>query len=176
MAQQTISSGAGVYWDDEKDKINSNFTEVYNHTTNTSNPHSVDEDDILPSQTGNSGKYLTTDGTNSSWGTVSATGMSWSVVSTATNAVTGNGYLVDCSGGTVTVTLPSSPSAGNIVAVIDGSSDSGTNNITIARNGSNIEGAASNMTIDKDGYGVTLVYMNATRGWVRVYEVNTVNF
>lgn len=30
----------------------------------------------LPSQTGNSGKYLTTDGTNPSWGTVS-TGMTW---------------------------------------------------------------------------------------------------
>lgn len=29
-------------------------------------------DDVLPSQTGNSGKYLTTDGTNSSWGSISA--------------------------------------------------------------------------------------------------------
>lgn len=28
-AQQTILSGAGVYWTDEKDKINSNFTELY---------------------------------------------------------------------------------------------------------------------------------------------------
>lgn len=30
---------------------------------------------IVPSQTGNSGKYLTTDGTSSSWGTISAGGM-----------------------------------------------------------------------------------------------------
>lgn len=30
---------------------------------------------VVPSQTGNSGKYLTTDGTNSSWGTISAGGM-----------------------------------------------------------------------------------------------------
>lgn len=30
---------------------------------------------VVPSQTGNSGKYLTTDGTTSSWGTVSAGGM-----------------------------------------------------------------------------------------------------
>jgi hypothetical protein len=30
---------------------------------------------VVPSQTGNSGKYLTTDGTTSSWGTISAGGM-----------------------------------------------------------------------------------------------------
>lgn len=30
---------------------------------------------VVPSQTGNSGKYLTTDGTNSSWGTISAGGL-----------------------------------------------------------------------------------------------------
>lgn len=29
-AQQTISSGSGVYWSAEKDKINANFTELYN--------------------------------------------------------------------------------------------------------------------------------------------------
>jgi len=33
-----------------------------------------DVDSILPTQTGNSGKYLTTDGTNSSWATVSGSG------------------------------------------------------------------------------------------------------
>jgi hypothetical protein len=37
---------------------------------NASNPHSITADGILPSQTGNSGKFLTTDGTNSSWGAV----------------------------------------------------------------------------------------------------------
>lgn len=36
-------------------------------------PTSVD--DLGPSQTGNSGKYLTTDGTNASWGTVSSGGL-----------------------------------------------------------------------------------------------------
>ena len=28
-AQQTVSSGTGVYWSTEKDKINANFTELY---------------------------------------------------------------------------------------------------------------------------------------------------
>jgi len=39
----------------------------------------------LPSQTGNSGKYLTTDGTNKSWATVS-TGLNWTPRLGATNA------------------------------------------------------------------------------------------
>ena len=40
------------------------------HIANTNNPHQIDETDILPSQTGNSGKYLTTDGSSSSWAAV----------------------------------------------------------------------------------------------------------
>jgi hypothetical protein len=34
-------------------------------------------DDLIPSQTGNSGKYLTTDGTNLSWATVSGSGLTY---------------------------------------------------------------------------------------------------
>ena len=37
------------------------------HYNNTSNPHSVTANQVLPSQTGNSGKYLSTNGTNTSW-------------------------------------------------------------------------------------------------------------
>ena len=37
---------------------------------------------VVPSQTGNSGKYLTTDGTNSSWGTISAGG--WTQLASGT--------------------------------------------------------------------------------------------
>jgi hypothetical protein len=43
-----------------------------NHTGNTSNPHQVTADQVLPSQSSNSGKYLTTNGTTASWGTVTA--------------------------------------------------------------------------------------------------------
>lgn len=39
------------------------------HIANTGNPHSTTGDQVLPDQTGNSGKALTTDGTNCSWGT-----------------------------------------------------------------------------------------------------------
>ena len=53
-------------------------------------------------------------------------------------AVSGDGYFVNTSGGVVTVTLPASPSAGDIVSIKDYAGTAATNNITIGRNGSKI--------------------------------------
>ena len=73
------------------------------------------------------------------------------------------------------MTAPGTPSENEAFGVLClGSSE--TNNITINRNGSNIEGAASNFVIDTNRYGATFVYSNATHGWVRVHEINTVNW
>ena len=41
-----------------------------------------------------------------------------------------------------------------------------SNNLTIARNGSNILGAASNLVVSVNSSAFTLVYVNATRGWI----------
>ena len=84
---------------------------------------------------------------------------------TATN---GDGFFVDTTSQAITVTLPSSPSAGNIVAVADYAGTAGTNAITIARNGSPIEGSTEDATLDTDRDTVTLVYVDATQGWVAV--------
>ena len=54
--------------------------DIQTHLSSTSNPHSVTADQVLPTQTGNSGKYLTTDGTNSSWGTVSGGAATWGTI------------------------------------------------------------------------------------------------
>ena len=80
-------------------------------------------------------------------------------------AVNGKGYFVDTSGGAITVTLPASPSAGDIVSISDYANTSQTNNITVARNGSNIEGSATNLTIENNGIALTFVYVDGTRGW-----------
>lgn len=48
--------------------------QIDTHIANTSNPHSVTANQVLPSQSGNSGKFLTTDGSNTSWETVSGGG------------------------------------------------------------------------------------------------------
>jgi hypothetical protein len=81
-------------------------------------------------------------------------------------AVSGNGYFVNTTSGAITVTLPATPSAGDIVAVKDYANTADTNNITIARNGSNIDGTADNPAIANEGGSITLVYVDATKGWL----------
>ena len=83
-------------------------------------------------------------------------------------AVSGEGYFVNTTSGAVTVTLPSSPSAGAIVAIKDYANTADTNNITIDRNGSNIDGTAENPIIANEGGSVILVYADATKGWLVV--------
>ena len=75
-------------------------------------------------------------------------------------AVSGDGYFVNTTSGAVTVTLPASPSAGDIVSVSDYNGTAATNAITIARNGSNINGDASDYTITKGDSAVTFVYVD----------------
>ena len=50
----------------------------------------------------------------------------------------GNGYFINTSGGAITVTLPSSPSAGDIVSFKDYGGTFACNALTIARGGSKI--------------------------------------
>ncbi len=80
-------------------------------------------------------------------------------------AVSGEGYFVNTTSGTVTATLPSSPSVGDIVAIKDYANTADTNVITIARNGSNIDGGTTNPFIENEGGAATLVYGDATKGW-----------
>ena len=90
-------------------------------------------------------------------------GTDWqTVVTSDTTMVSGRGYIVDSSGGTKTMTLPSSPSAGDFVEVFQ----SGANEVTIARGGSNIKGAAENQTLS-NGSSMKLIYSSsATIGWI----------
>ena len=83
-------------------------------------------------------------------------------------SVSGEGYFVDTGSGEIDVTLPSSPAAGDIVAVSDYAKNFGTNNCIMLRNGSNIQGAASNLTLDAEGLAMTFVYADATKGWIVV--------
>jgi hypothetical protein len=61
-----------------------------------------------------------------------------------------------------TITLPLSPSAGNEVVIMVGN----YTGVVVARNGSNIMGLAENMTLDAAYAAITLIYVDATRGWV----------
>jgi hypothetical protein len=81
-------------------------------------------------------------------------------------AVSGNGYFVNTTSGAVTMTLPATPSAGDIVSVKDYAGTFGTNNLTIARNGSNLDGNAGDRTVSTDFQNFTMVYVDGTQGWI----------
>lgn len=95
----------------------------------------------------------------------SATTSGWQAVTSAHNAADGQKLLVDTTGGAITVTLPSSPSVGDEVIIRDSERNSETNDITVARNGSNIGGLAEDMTFGINGMQVHLVYASAGEGW-----------
>ena len=105
---------------------------------------------------------LYSDGTNINSGLLTK---GYYTTTSAYTAVNNDQVIVDTSGGVVTLTLPASPSVGNEVTIIDGKGSFNTNNLTVNRNGSNINGAASNLTVSTNGTAFTLVYLNATRGW-----------
>ena len=103
-------------------------------------------------------------------------GISWqtAIKTTDFTAVSGEGYFVNTSGGSnITVTLPASPSAGNVVAIKDYARTFGTNKVIMARNGSNMDGAANNSDLDTDGLSVTFVFMDSTKGWSLINDDTT---
>jgi len=83
-------------------------------------------------------------------------------------AVSGNGYFVNTTSGAITLTLPASPSAGDIVSFKDYANTFDTNNLTINRNGSPIAGQSADAIISVEGQSGTLVYVDGTKGWMIV--------
>ena len=73
-------------------------------------------------------------------------------------------FQVAIAGG-ITITLPSSPSAGDYVVVKDGTGAAATTNFTVARNGSNIASSATDLTFDKNFAEIVMTYINGTIGW-----------
>jgi hypothetical protein len=69
--------------------------------------------------------------------------------------------IANTASGSFTVTLPAIPQLGDSVNIIDGNNFS-ANNLTVARNGSTIEGLAENLVINIGGASVTLVYNGST--------------
>jgi len=89
---------------------------------------------------------------------------------TTYTTVNGDQVLIDTSGsgiGTaITINLPASPAIGNEVTFIDSGNNLASNNLTIGRNSSNINGSSSDLVVSANASAFTLVYVNATRGWV----------
>jgi hypothetical protein len=97
-----------------------------------------------------------------SWDTTPKTGLF--------TAVSGVGYFVNTTAGAITANLPAG-SAGAIVSFADYTRTFATNNLTITPNGSEkIGGVAANFTASTEGQSITLVYVDATEGWINTAE------
>ena len=84
--------------------------------------------------------------------------------------VAGAQILANTSSNPITVTLPAAASTGDEITIIDARGTWGSNNLTVGRNGLNINTATDDLTLSNNGQSLTLVYVDATRGWA--YKTN----
>ncbi len=88
-------------------------------------------------------------------------------------AANGEGYFVDTSSGALTANLPAG-SAGAIVAFKDYANTFDSNALTISANGSEkIQNATEDFIVSTEGESLTLVYADATKGWLVVNDGNS---
>lgn len=106
-------------------------------------------------------------------GVSAGTGWVYSVETSSVTAAHNNFILTDTTAGPFTVTLPATPSLGDRVGVQDISTTWGTNALTIARNGSTIDGTAEDLVCDVDGIKLELVYTGTT--WTIAAETGGYN-
>ncbi len=125
----------------------------------------VGADELNVSGNGTSGQVLASDGDGTfSWADAASGGggITPSVISTNTTAVKDYLYVLTAS---LTLTLPASPSAGDSLKVVNLSNVA---TCVIARNSSNIMGAAEDLTLDNVNANFEIIYAAATQGWVLV--------
>ena len=68
--------------------------------------------------------------------------------------------------GAITLTLPGSPTIGDEISFVDYAGTFDTNNLTVARNGKNINGSAADLTVATERAANTLVFTDNTQGWL----------
>jgi hypothetical protein len=90
------------------------------------------------------------------------------IITTTTHTGSSGNQYVLTNVAASTLTLPAAPVAGDLVWVTTGN---GLTTNVVDRNGNNIEGAATNLTLTATQQYVQLRYVNATLGWMRVLFV-----
>jgi len=86
-------------------------------------------------------------------------------VTTTASATVGQKIMTDSSGGAFTITLPASATLGDQIEIFDATDSWTANNITLARNGLNINGVAADFVLNVSGNYVRLIYYTAGQGW-----------
>jgi len=104
-------------------------------------------------------------------------GMGGTANTTAETVEAGNGYWIDTTSTTCTITLPSAAEKGDQIVLIDYARTWGTNAITIDSNGLNYQGNPDTFTVEytTSGQSINLVYSDSTKGWIPLEDDVTAN-
>ena len=89
----------------------------------------------------------------------------YTVITSSQTATNGARIAANTTAGAFTLTLPASPANGDTIYVLDYAGTFDTNNLTLGRNGSNIESLAENMDCNIEDAAFSLVYVGSTVGW-----------
>jgi hypothetical protein len=120
-----------------------------------------------------SGATITNNGTQTGFGRTGT--VDWITTPKVTGdspitGVTGKGYFLNTTAGTITVNLPAG-AAGSIVSMADYARTWATNNVTVSPNGSDKIGSTNNdALLSTNGQSVTFVYVDSTQGWLNVQD------
>lgn len=118
------------------------------------------------------GVTITNNGTQTGFGRTGAVDWQTTPKTADFTAVNGEGYFVNTTSGTVTMTMPSG-SAGSIVSIQDYNKTFDSNAFTITpASGQKINGgtADGNLIVNTEGQGITFVYVDSTVGWKSVQD------
>jgi hypothetical protein len=129
----------------------------------------------LPATDGTNGQALITNGSGVlSFTTLTADGtVDWdtTVKTSGFTATANKGYFCNTTSSAFTVTLPSSPSAGDEIVIVDYAGTFATNNLTISST-PKINGSVNDVSLTTNREATRLVYIDATQGYISYSGVN----
>ena len=86
-------------------------------------------------------------------------------------AAIGNGYYLNTTTGAITVTLPSSPTVGDSIGIIDYAGTAASNTITLTSS-NNIQGSSDDKIVNYTRGALRITYADTTQGWVASAAAN----
>jgi len=87
-------------------------------------------------------------------------------LTTSTSVNSNERIFADATAGAFTLTLPSSPSVGDTIQVLDVAGIFSTNNVTVARNGNKIQNLSEDLILNLNNAAVTMIFSGSTYGWI----------
>jgi hypothetical protein len=85
------------------------------------------------------------------------------------------GYWVNTTSGAITVTLPASPSVGDVLEFSDYDQTWGSNAITLNLNSLKFQGGTANPSYSTNGQSIRIIYSGTTNGWIPTTDEDVVN-